>query len=141
MRMEKIDFYMEYEHTWIDHPLTISVYFDDRLIHLDQGHTHTVVDKKIALHQGKHKLKLVIQNKNEVNTKIDQQGNVLEDTLVTIKELKINDIDLKPIIESHSVYHTQSQGTLKQTLVLGLNGSWELDVNVPIYDWLLEKIF
>jgi hypothetical protein len=84
---------------------------------------------------------LVIQNKNEANTKIDQQGNILEDTLVTIKELKINDIDLKSIMESHCVYHTQSQGTLKQTLVLGLNGSWELDVDVPIYDWLLEKLF
>lgn len=132
---------MEYQHTWIDHPMTVSIYFDDRMIHLDQGHYKAVIDKKISLSPGAHTLKVKIANKDNRNTTVNEKGQIVEDSMITINSLKIDDINLNAIMEADSVYHTKSKGILERTVRLGLNGEWQLPMKTPVYEWILEKLY
>jgi hypothetical protein len=139
--MEKINFYLEYSHKWIDHPLTFTIHFDDRLIHVDQGHAYNTINKKVVLSEGDHLLKFTIDNKNEANTTVDQNKKILDDSLITIENFKFNDLDLTSLLIEKSVYKTISNGVLSQTNVLGLNGTLSFALKVPIYDWLLENYY
>lgn len=132
---------MEYQHTWIDHPMTVSIYFDDRMIHLDQGHSKAVIDKKISLPSGSHILKIKIANKDNRNTIVNEKGEIVEDSMITINKLKIDEINLNAIMEADCVYHTEPNGILERTVQLGLNGEWQLPMKTPVYEWLLEKLY
>ena len=66
---------------------------------------------------------------------------IINDSIITIENFKFNDLDLKSLLIEKSVYNTVSNGVLTQTNVLGLNGTLNFDLKVPIYDWLLENLY
>ena len=68
--MEKIKLKFVYEHKWIDHPLDVNLFIDDRLIFSGIGKADELItiNKKIAIESGKHMLKLQIKGKNQMNT-------------------------------------------------------------------------
>ena len=140
----KIRLKFAYTHHWIDHPLRIILYIDDRPINIDFGSnkSEVVVDKKIAIDSGEHTMKLQISNKNEANTKVNSLNEVIDDYVVKIKEVCIDDINLMSIITEEGVFNNdQTSEPLTKITDLGHNGTWELQFKVPTYDWLLEKLF
>ena len=145
--MEKINLEIKYEHKWIDHPLAISTPIDDRDIEYDcTGQKHITIKKKINLSGSEHKLVLKISGKNEENTKVDKDKNIVDDTIITIKSIKINDIELMPLLYHTEGFQTfyingQKDQTLTKLTEIGHNGLWEFRFKTPIYDWMLESLF
>ena len=80
--------------------------------------------------------------KNEANVRVNSLNEVIDDSLVTIKDCIIDDISLMTIITAESkFYNDQTAEPLAKVTELGYNGTWELKFKVPTYDWLLEKLF
>ena len=144
--MEKIDFKLVYTHVWIDHPLRIITKINDRTINVDvTGSNHVIVEKQINLQDANHELYIQIDHKNKNNTVIDEKNNVLQDTLVTIKSLEINQIELSPLIYNHATHFfkikNQPDKIMYKMTEIGYNGTWQFSFKSPIYDWMLESLY
>ena len=141
--MEKIKLKFVYEHKWIDHPLDVNLFIDDRLIFSGIGKADELItiDKKIAIESGKHMLKLQIKGKNQMNTKVNSLNEVISDSVITIKECSMDDINLESMITLNGEFHHDQGDSLPKIKELGHNGTWELPFSVPLYNWLLEELF
>jgi len=144
--MEKVQLKLIYSHNWIDHPLQIITKIDDRVVNFDcTGQQEVSIDKKIKLSNSDHLVSVHISNKNESNTKIDENHNVIADSLVTIKSLQFDEIEVLPLINQGNIQSfyvdNQKDQVLSKITELGLNGTWEFKFKTPVYDWLLESLF
>jgi len=145
--MDPTKFKLQYSHKWIDHPLQIITKINDRIINIDvSGKNEIIIDKTIKLDKGKHILSLEINGKNEANTSVDAQGNIVIDTLVTIKSLMIDEIEILPLMYNASYLQTfyinnSPDECLHKLTEIGYNGTWEFKIETPLYDWLLNILF
>jgi hypothetical protein len=144
--MEKIDFTLKYKHEWIHHPLGIITKIDDRIINVDiSGKQEITIKKKINLQNADHKLHIEVANKNESNTIVDENFNVVQDSLVTLTSIELNEIEVLPLIYHSSIQsfyiNNQKDQILHKIVELGHNGTWEFCFKTPIYDWMLESLF
>ena len=92
-----------------------------------------------------HVLKIIIKNKTAEHTKIDSQGQIVQDSVVEIKNFKLDDIAIEQIIYDHAVYHHNFNGSgnwsdNKFYNTAGCNGTISLEFSSPAYLWLLEKM-
>lgn len=94
-----------------------------------------------------HNLVIKLHNKTDTDVVVDN-GQIIKDTLLNIKSVEIDDIDLGSLIWSNSIYkpdHPQKFNNeiiteLKNCVNLGWNGSYILPFTSPFYIWLLENI-
>jgi hypothetical protein len=91
-----------------------------------------------------HELRFVLKNKTAEHTKIDQDGNIVKDSWLTVSDLSFDEIQLGHIGTELAVYTHDFNGTGNQTQekfygTLGCNGSVSLKFTTPIYLWLLEN--
>jgi len=145
--LEKIKFKLEYTHIWIDHPLTIITRINDRVINLDvSGQQDVVIEKELSIPKGQNKVSIELMNKNESNTIIDQNQNILQDTLIQLKNLELQEImclhmcDSRDDLAQFKINNTDNE-ILTKTTTFGQNGTFEFSFCTPLYDWLLEQLF
>ena len=145
--MEPLKLKLQYSHQWIDHPLQIITKIDDRVINIDiSGKNKTIIDKTIKLDKGKHVLSIEIDGKNEANTSVDAQGNVIQDTIVVIHSLMMDEIEILPMMYNLDTLQTfyinnSSDACLHKLTEIGHNGTWQFKIETPLYDWLLNTLF
>ena len=97
--------------------------------------------------ESNHELIIKLQNKTNSDVLIEN-GEILKDTLLNIKSIEIDEIDLGSLIWTQSVYkpdHPQKFNgeivtELKNCVNLGWNGSYILPFSSPFYIWLLENL-
>ena len=122
-------FNLIYTHNWIKHPLFFEILINDQSINLDvSGHQHNALNKKVIL--AKHNvIKFRLFNKDHDNTVVNDAGQIVEDSFITLQKLVIDEINLTQI--------------LKRSGTTGLykNGITEFAFDMPIEQWLLEKLF
>jgi hypothetical protein len=92
-----------------------------------------------------HSLKWIVGDKKPEYTKIDQEGNIVSDSLLQIKNFHISKIELMDYLHSIATYTHDFNGSKeKQTGPmypdLGCNGVAELKFSTPLYLWLLENL-
>ena len=145
--LEKIKIKLEYQHTWIDHPLTVITRINDRVINLDiSGQQNVVIEKELSIPKGQNKLSIELMNKNESNTIVDQNQNILQDTLIQLQNLELQEIMCLHMCENRDdiarfkINNTDNQ-ILTKTTTFGQNGTFELHFCTPLYDWLLDQLF
>jgi len=105
--------------------------------------------------EGAHSLNITFLNKTVQDTKLDTNGNIVEDLLLNIESIEIDDIDIGNLIWTASVYTPLYPNSYKQQHLntgqelateltncvnLGWNGTWSLPFTSPFYIWLLENI-
>ena len=105
--------------------------------------------------EGAHSLDIAFLNKTVQDTKLDTDGNIVEDLLLNIDSIEIDEIDIGSLKWSASVYAPLYPTSYKQQVVstgqelitevkncvnLGWNGTWSLPFASPFYIWLLENI-
>lgn len=105
---------------------TFSYDFDD-----DKEHTYTC--------------KIILKNKLPEYTKIDDQGNIVKDSYITVSNFLVEEIDVSQVISKMSKYSHDFNGTGRQVVEnfygnLGCNGTVSFEVSTPSYLWLLEHI-
>jgi hypothetical protein len=155
--IESVEFKITLDSVWHNEPPKFEVLLDDEVI--DYG----VVDEKqendeekiIAftrdLEEGEYTLKIRLLEKKPKHTIVDEQGNILEDQLLNIKQIEIDEIELDYLFYQLGKYHKQinfssNQPKFDETPLsdsyknLGLNGEWRLTFSVPTYIWFLENL-
>ena len=103
--------------------------------------TVDVDDQDIA----EHELRLVLKNKTTEHTKVDENGNIIADARLIIKDLAFDEIQLRHMLVEQAVYTHDFNGTGKATEdkfygELGCNGTVSLKFATPVYLWLLEHM-
>lgn len=94
-----------------------------------------------------HHLVIKLHNKTNADVVIEH-GQIIKDTLLNVKSIEIDEIDLGSLIWTDSIYrpdHPQKFNgqivtELKNCVNLGWNGSYILSFTSPFYMWLLENI-
>jgi len=92
-----------------------------------------------------HVLRFVMKNKTQEHTVIDESGNIVKDACLTISDLAFDDIELKHVFLTKTVYIHDFNGTQNEVKdkfygVMGCNGTVSLDFSTPVYIWLLENM-
>jgi hypothetical protein len=111
--------------------------------------TNHVIDQQLEWQiiedETDHELRFVMKNKTMDHTHIDETGKILKDTLVTIKNLCFEEIELGQIFIDHATYTHDLNGTSATTIEkfygeMGCNGTVSLKFSTPIHIWLLENM-
>ena len=92
-----------------------------------------------------HELRLVLKNKTTAHTQVDENGNIITDARLIIKDLAFDEIQLGHMLVEQAVYNHNFNGTGKTTQVkfygeMGCNGTVSLKFATPMYLWLLEHM-
>jgi hypothetical protein len=107
--------------------------------------THHVVHE-FDEDQSEHYLYIVMKGKTQQDTKIDDQGNILEDSIIDIKNISIDEINIDQLMYDLGQYIHDSNGTESSQSIhrfyghLGCNGRVQLKFSCPLYLWLLENM-
>lgn len=145
--MFKINISVDYSHIWIDHPLIFLFYINDRIIHLDNsGAEKCKIEKTLKLPEGSHSFKIKVQNKDTKNTQVDEKNNIIADSFLNINSISFDGFDIQHLVKNREDVSTfyiddNTTQTLQKTLKYGKNGTLELNFSLPLYNWLLEKLF
>lgn len=121
---------------WVDNICVINVEHVDRIVHF----LHEVSDD-----DGEHELRIVMKHKITEHTELDNTGNIVRDVMLTISDIKFDDIDLGKIFFEKSIYthnFNGSQPTVHDQFFgsMGCNGTVSLKFTTPLYLWLLENM-
>lgn len=98
-----------------------------------------------------HQLEISLLNKLPLDTVQDENGNIIEDMLLTVESIEVDEIDLGNLRWSLSSYYPKYPNSynnenqkkvteVKNCIDLGWNGTWVLQFSSPFYIWLLENI-
>jgi hypothetical protein len=92
-----------------------------------------------------HIVKIILKNKTATHTKIDESGAIIKDSLVSISNIKLDDIDLNQLFLEKSVYihafNSEAEPTVNSFYGnMGCNGVVEFRFTTPSYLWLLENM-
>ena len=91
------------------------------------------------------KLQFVMTGKTVEHTKVDDQGNITEDAMLTIGDVLFDDIDINQLLIEQAEYTHDFNGTqnpIKDNFYgnMGCNGTITFEFNTPFYLWLLENM-
>ena len=102
----------------------------------------------VSLDDGPHTLKIRLENKEDVDTKLSKDGSIEKDMLLNIESITVDDIDISNLKWTLSYYLTdnivfvdgEETNKLTNCVNLGWNGAYILDFSCPYYLWLLENL-
>lgn len=89
-----------------------------------------------------HQLAIELRYKLPEHTVIDEQGKIIEDSVLLIDSLSIEDVDITEqlLIDKDLFYYEHSGGRHTLYNTLGVNGKAFINFSSPIYVWMLENI-
>jgi hypothetical protein len=110
-----------------------------------------VITFSLELPEGDHTLKIRLGGKLPKHTVVDDNGNILADQLLNIKQIELDEIELDYLFYSLGNFHKQtgfvdSKPVYDETPLpdkytnLGWNGEYRLKFSVPTYMWFLENL-
>lgn len=125
---------------------TLTIFLDDRAMEvISVEPTEHVCCYAMADDDGEHKLEIVLSGKIAQHTRVDDQGQIVEDLLVQVKDLSFDGIRIDQLCYDLAEYHHDFNGTGQQHTekffgTMGCNGRVEMRFRTPIYLWLLENM-
>lgn len=92
-----------------------------------------------------HVLGFELSGKTQLHTRINDQGEILEDAMITISSVSLDGIDLGQVFFENCTYCHDFNGTGAFTQDsffgdMGCNGRVEMRFRSPSYLWLLESM-
>ena len=127
--------------------LGFELWLDSKLV-VDVDHVRGAqqIIQPVSDEGGEHELKFVLKNKTTDHTKVDDQGNIVKDACLIVKNIKFDEIDLgydcfTKLARYHHSYNTD-QAPVVETFYgeMGCNGYVVLQFTTPGYLWLLENM-
>jgi hypothetical protein len=88
---------------------------------------------------GSNTLEIIFLNKTDTDTKVDRDGNVLEDLAVIIDSLYVNDVDASNDCKQQGIYTTQDQKIENTNGFLHKNGVFCYKFMCPIFYHLRNR--
>lgn len=95
--------------------------------------------------EGSHQLEISMSGKRPDHTQIDSQQNIISDVMISLKNIRIDNVNIDQIVSNLAVYEHDCNGTrlpMRDRFFghMGCNGRVMLDFQSPIYIWLLENM-
>ena len=121
---------------WIDDICVVNVEHVDRIVHFSH-----VLEEDNA----EHELRIVMKHKTPDHTELDNVGNIIRDAMLSISDIKFDEIALGQVLLNKAVYTHDFNGSQppvddKFFGDLGCNGTVSLKFTAPTYLWLLENM-
>ena len=118
---------------------------DEKFVDINHVQGKQLIKIDMPDDDGEHTLELILKNKKETDTKIDVDGNIVSDTVLTVSDLAFDEIKLGHMVTELATYIHNFNGTKELTQdrfhgVMGCNGTVSLEFTTPIYLWLLEHM-
>jgi hypothetical protein len=93
--------------------------------------------------EGQHEFRWVLKNKLPEHTELNDRGNIVSDSIITLSDFELEDIDITQIVYDRAVYQhnfNDSADAIDDLFfgAMGCNGTVTLKFTTPIYVWLLE---
>jgi hypothetical protein len=127
-------------------PLGLEVWLDQYCF-FDQDHIDQIyqVEHEISDNDGDHELRFVLKNKLPDHTRVDVEGNILSDAMVTVRDIQFDGINCQYLTTNLAEYQHDFNGSQSPTVdkfygTMGCNGTVSLKFTTPIYIWLLENM-
>ena len=152
---ENVEFKIVLDSNWHNEPPKYEILLNDEVIEYgevtekESNDEEKVITFTRDLNEGEHVLKIRLLDKKSKHTMVDENGNILADQLLNIKQIEIDEIELDYLFYSIGKYHKQTSAKpltfddnpLPESYKnLGYNGEWRLTFNVPTYMWFLENL-
>jgi hypothetical protein len=155
--IESVEFKIALDSVWHNEPPKFEVLLNDELIDYgvvaekQENDEEKIIAFKRDLEEGEYTLKIRLLDKQPKHTPIDDNGNILADQLLNIKQIEIDEIELDYLLYQLGKYHKQINFSSNQPEFdekplpdsyknLGWNGEWRLQFSVPTYIWFLENL-
>jgi hypothetical protein len=126
--------------------LSISIWIDHDLVY-ENSHVKDMYKFSHAVNDNDatHELRIVMSGKTALHTKINQDGHITKDACLTVRDPKIDDIEVAQLFNEKTVYTHNFNGTQSELQHkfygnMGCNGTVSLQFSTPIYLWMLENI-
>ena len=121
---------------WIDNICVVNVEHVDRVVHF----SHMLEEDN-----AEHELRIVMKHKTPDHTELDDAGNIIRDAMLSISDIKFDEIALGQVLLNKAVYTHDFNGSQppvddKFFGDLGCNGTVSLKFTAPTYLWLLENM-
>lgn len=148
MHEETLSFKISLTGTFWDRRPQFSVWLDDHVVTQSEiaSTAEQIVSFERKVDEGKHELKIRLENKTNRDTVVEN-GEVVKDMLLNIDDIIIDDISLgnilwsaEYILDKKQTYKGQEIDHLDGCVNLGWNGTYILKFTSPFYIWLLEKL-
>jgi len=127
--------------------LSVSVILDDHVLYRGDpsGSTVTVSHDISDTDISAHCLTIQLTNKTEAHCEVNDRGDIVKDTVVTLHSIMFDDVDITDIMRHISRYQHDFNGTgqfTEQPLTgtMGCNGTVTFDFTSPVYLWILENM-
>ena len=121
---------------WIDDICVVNVEHVDRIVHFSH---------KISDDDNQHELRIVMKHKTTDHTKVNETGEIIQDVMLIISDMKFDEIELGQVFLEKTTYVHDFNGS--QSLIedkffgdMGCNGTVSLKFSTPAYLWLLENM-
>jgi hypothetical protein len=127
-------------------PLNFEVLLDNVCVYqLCPVTQSTPIEIQIPEDQAQHKLSLCLSGKTRRHTRLDANGNIVQDACLKISKISFDDILITDLLPQTAVYHHDFNGTGSSRQdrfyeIMGCNGSVDIEFSTPIYLWLLENM-
>jgi hypothetical protein len=131
-----------------EHPLGLTVKHNDQTVfdtdQLVEPET-VAIDIDDDVDDVEHVIRIILKNKTVEHTKIDEQGNIIADSLIAMSEICLDDIEIDQVFFEKSQYtHSFNSDSVPVSESfygnLGCNGTVEFKFTTPTYIWLLENM-
>jgi deoxyribodipyrimidine photolyase-like uncharacterized protein len=126
--------------------LGFEAWIDDKKFH-DTDHVtgRQQIFMEISDDDAEHELRLIMKNKTIEHTQVDETGNIITDSKLTVTDIAFDEIPLGHMFAEQAVYTHDFNGTGKVTEdkfygEMGCNGTVSLKFSTPMYLWLLEHM-
>lgn len=130
-----------------DQPLAVSVAIDGK----PAWHTTALTDRQSVVvcvdddAEGTHTLTWTLSGKTDQHTTLDADGRIVNDSMISIENLRMDEIDISNLLSKFCVYRHDFNGHAELSEHeffghMGCNGSVEMTFTSPLYLWLLDNM-
>lgn len=127
-------------------PLTVVVRLDHQQVtSITNFHSNHQIEMTLEDADANHVLEIELQDKLPEHTRIDDQGAIIDDVLITISNVRLDDLVLGQTFLDNTDYSHDFNGTGARTVQvfsghMGCNGVVRFEFSTPAYLWLLENL-
>jgi len=127
-------------------PLNFEVLLDNVCVYqLCPVTQSTPIEIEIPEDSAQHQMRLRMSGKTRRHTRLDADGNIVQDACLKISKMSFDDILITDLLPQTAVYHHDFNGTGDPTQnqfydIMGCNGWVDINFSTPIYLWLLEQM-
>ena len=128
-------------------PLDLEVKLDNIIIHdltIDSEITPVTIELDDDV-EADHCLEIILKNKTPEHTTVDENDNIVEDSELVFSDITVDEIDIEELLYFQAKYSHNFNGSGELTEenfygTIGCNGTVEINLQTPIYLWLLENL-